>query len=438
MFLHALVVATISARQPPTHQLSITARYPPAVIDACNATINYAIVVNPSSVVTSNVSFHMGAPMSRTSHSTWAAVVTVPDGAVGQSFVVTFELAQGAAPASDCLAACPPLGFNGVIRNFGSPNLVELMEDTTRLEVWPYFCTFTGRVSQRDMHAPQLNDSRRIYTYTPPGIVENPLPRAISLAVLHDGQILNAAITSMIDTLVLTGDVRELLVVGVSSVGSNGDPSYRARILTPSTCDATCTCPPSTSGSSWYENCTAQIPPQIPTGGGADYLAFIKDSLLPSVRTELTVSFSVANTVSWGYSIGGLTAWYHAYAAPATFGAVIAGSPALWWNCGKHLTLGVQAMRGKSRVYIDVGRDEGPVMNIPARNAYEGLRAEGWSDARDVWLTVSRGDFHELNSWVTRMPRALKAVLPGSLGDLSHYEPPRRVLAGAGRLGSEI
>jgi len=38
------------------------------------------------------------------------------------------------------------------------------------------------------LHAPQLNETRRVYTYSPPGLIEKPLSRAVSLAVLHDGQ----------------------------------------------------------------------------------------------------------------------------------------------------------------------------------------------------------------------------------------------------------
>jgi len=271
------------------------------------------------------------------------------------------------------------------------------------------------------MYSPQLNRTRTIYTFVPPGLIENPLPRETSLAVLHDGQLL-LTLAPVLNGLVVAGDVREIVVVGVDS-SDPAIPNYRGGILTPSACNPECVCP--LASSSW---CHAGCDPgDSPSGLGAKYLAFLTDSLLPSVTASLNVTILAHNTASWGYSLGGLTAWYHSYTAPLTFGASIAGSPSLWWNCGEALR-DVDKIARTSRVYIDVGSAEGLYMNVPERLAYEELISFGFVDGQSAWLSVARGDFHEFNSFAMKMPRALKAVFPGALGDMSHYEPPNRAL----------
>lgn len=387
-------------------QLQVTVHYPAAMLKACNATIHVA------SALASSFS---GLPMAPGQSDEWLAAINYTGHDVGRRVVVTFELVlpfSSPLPSSSCLAVCPNLAY--MARNLGAPNQVVLLERQTLLHVWPYFCQRAGSVAEVTVRSPALGNERRLFTYSPPGLVENPLTRPISLAVLHDGQIVPSLIP-ILDTLITTGDVQELVVVGVDSDDPKV-PNYRGAILTPSVCQPKCICPPD---SAW---CRQSCAPGT-SGNGSAYLSFLIDTALPTVRATLGISPTAANTASWGYSLGGLTAWYHAYTAPSVFGAVIAGSPSLWYNCGEVIPR-MADIPTSSRVYIDVGDEEGAVMDIPATTAYEDLLSRGFKDGENAWLTLAAGDFHESNSFLMKMPRALKAVFPGSAGDMSHYMPP--------------
>jgi len=70
------------------------------------------------------------------------------------------------------------------------------------------------------------------------------------------------------------------------------------------------------------------------SGGGADFLKFIQDELIPFIEENYRVSKTDRGIA--GYSLGGLFALYALFHAPETFNRYFAGSPSLIEQCIKY------------------------------------------------------------------------------------------------------
>jgi len=238
----AVSAAAVSA----WHELHILVRYPPAFMDTCKAALTYSTELSP-------LREHR-LPLTRLSASEHTATVNYTGDDVSRRIVVSFELVlpfdSSAATLKACADVCPWALYSFNVRHLGAPFVVVLAENSTRLEAYPWFCTTTGKVERHQMPSPQLNNTRPVYVYRPPGLLENPIRRPVSLAVLHDGQILSLGplFQTMLDSLVVTGDVRELVVAAVDSrLEWDSSKNYRGALLTPSRCEPSCRCPPASA-----------------------------------------------------------------------------------------------------------------------------------------------------------------------------------------------
>jgi enterochelin esterase-like enzyme len=410
--LLAFLIHRVSSANAPSRFLHIRAMYPSHILDVCNASLAVAVSTNNYKTL----------GMNRSTDELWTAALMYKDSDVGRQVEVTFNFNMSSLPSTECQELCGLAGG----RDLGARTGVELLAGSTELLVYPYFCNYQGRVKKSTLYSPQLDNNRPIYTYIPPSLVENPLRRHIAVAVLHDGQVMNVpGVSGILDSLVAMGDIKEAVVIGIDS----SDPhiaNYRGALLTPSSCTNDCTCPIG-ANNTWCNRPALQCSGGMePSGNGTQYMDFISDTVLPAVTKDLGIRTTADDTASWGYSLGGLTAWWHAYTAPKVFGKAVAGSPSLWWNCGKTLS-GVAALPPTSKLYIDVGSAEGPIMYIPARQLYEQLlHRQGFADGVNVFLSVGEGDHHDTNGFLKRMPRALKSLFPPNFTSdyNARYTPP--------------
>jgi predicted alpha/beta superfamily hydrolase len=70
-------------------------------------------------------------------------------------------------------------------------------------------------------------------------------------------------------------------------------------------------------------------PERTDMGGAPDFLAFIRDELMPWVRGRYGSS---PDATYFGHSLGGLFGTYALLRAPDTFTRYVIGSPSLWWH----------------------------------------------------------------------------------------------------------
>jgi predicted alpha/beta superfamily hydrolase len=155
------------------------------------------------------------------------------------------------------------------------------------------------------IHSTILNEDRKIYVYTPVNHSE-PLP----VIYLMDGENISL-VAGIVDFLYQTNHLPPMIVVGI------GNYEYdRNRDLTPShsllNMDGT-------TDSLFYKT----------SGGGENFLKFIKDEVMPFVEKNYNPS---PNKIFFGHSFGGLMTSYCLLNHPEMFNSYIAVSPALWWD----------------------------------------------------------------------------------------------------------
>ena len=161
--------------------------------------------------------------------------------------------------------------------------------------------------------SPTLNEWRRYLVYTPPGYAKSPyLPRAYPVIYLLDGDAHFHSLTGLLQFystgINATYVIPEMIVVAIPNTD-------RTRDLTPTH---------STVGPDGV------TPAPFPTsGGGPNFLKFIRSELMPHVdSTYRTEPFRVLI----GHSLGGITAVSALYTMPDAFNAYIAIDPSMWWD----------------------------------------------------------------------------------------------------------
>lgn len=155
------------------------------------------------------------------------------------------------------------------------------------------------------IHSTILNEDRKIYVYTPENHSE-PLP----VIYLLDGEMISL-VAGIVDFLYQVNQLPPMIVVGI------GNYEYdRARDLT-------------TSHSLWQMDGTTDSIFWKNSGGGENFLKFIKDEVMPFVEKNYNPS---PNKIFFGHSLGGLMTSYCLLNHPEMFNSYIAVSPSLWWD----------------------------------------------------------------------------------------------------------
>ena len=248
----------------------------------------------------------------------------------------------------------------------------------------------------------------RIDAWAPPGW--DTLTVRPSLFVVTDGNLFFQLIQGTYQALALGGEVSPIVVVGVSYPETDGPgftPGYaanRTRDLTPTN--------------------IAEMPGG---GGGAAFLTFLKDELVPFAekrwRTDPT------SRGLGGHSLGGLFSTYALLHEPGLFSRVWIGSPSLWWDKQVAFSWVVPPSRLTSaphgRAFVSVGANESDVMVPPMRRMTAQLTST--YPALHVGSQVFPDEGHG-SVIVAAMSRALRYLY-------GNYGRPTVALAPAARAG---
>jgi predicted alpha/beta superfamily hydrolase len=143
------------------------------------------------------------------------------------------------------------------------------------------------------------------------------------------------------------------------------------------------------------------------TGRGGEFLAMIRDELMPEINERYRTATGPGATIHVGSSLGGLLGWEAAHAHAATFGTVIAMSPSFQISTTTVLEMADRPTR--ARLWIDSGTAggsaDGYANTITVRDR---LVAGGVAMGMDFWHTVGLGASHNEAAWAARSPEALR------------------------------
>jgi predicted alpha/beta superfamily hydrolase len=105
--------------------------------------------------------------------------------------------------------------------------------------------------------------------------------------------------------------------------------------------------------------------PDVRTGGGEQFLAFIEERLKPWVEEQVPVDRS--RQTLFGHSFGGLFVLYALFSKPNTFNRWIAASPAIFWEDAAILAAERAFLEGQTtsldiELHLSAGQYEGEVL----------------------------------------------------------------------------
>ncbi len=202
------------------------------------------------------------------------------------------------------------------------------------------------RSAVHEVGAPQ-GRTYKLYVATPPGYgrPEN-AERLYPVIYLNDGELFFLAASGGPLLSYYNRVLEETIVVGISYAVGEDPLASRQRDLTP-VVDAS------------FAN---------PTGGAPDYLALIKDKIIPLIEDAYRTD-AHRRTLA-GHSLGGTFAVYALLTDPELFANYIIVSPALW--VASHSSAGLESAYAgahedlPARVYMAVGDLEGPKGGLKA------------------------------------------------------------------------
>jgi len=217
----------------------------------------------------------------------------------------------------------------------------------------------------------------------------------------------NSQFGTLVETarlLSMAKETPEIIVVGIGwPVG------HFINTIAPRALDLTPTADPS-----WVETATRDFPkngfpPPEGSGGGAGFLRFIREELIPSVERKYRTTPS--DRAYYGFSFGGLFGAYALLNNEGTFRRFVVGSPTLWWNnrvmFEQEKTYAETHKSLPARVFFSIGIDEDnefphsvsdlrEFARVLTERRYEGLTVgthffEGERHNSVLGATISRG-----------------------------------------------
>jgi len=234
-----------------------------------------------------------------------------------------------------------------------------------------------------DLRSPQLGNVRNVTVYLPPSYDNSP-NRRYPVVYMQDGQNLftretsfsgDWGLVSRLDALAAGGV--EAIVVGVWNAGNARVDEY-----------------------SPFRDAEGR------GGRGDAYLAFLVETVKPTIDRRYQTRTAAADTTIGGSSMGGLISLYAALARPSVFGRAAVLSPSVWFADASILPFVASAPRG-GPLYLDVGAREGDRQLPDVRRLRDALRAQGYRDGVDLMYEEDPGGEHNEAAWGRRFPRAL-------------------------------
>lgn len=200
------------------------------------------------------------------------------------------------------------------------------------------------------LRSTSVGDEFELHVAFPPGVTRGESADLPVLFVLDSNEDF-PLVTTLVRRFQDAGDLPQLLIVGI------GYPEYpryyRSRDYTPTDSERT----------------------DRPSGGAADFLAFLQGELIPYLREEFSVS---DRRVILGHSLGGLFLLYALRTDPGLFSAAVISSPAAWWDEDTILTdWPFDRNAERPVVYTSLGGEETELMTS-SWNRFADLFEENW------------------------------------------------------------
>ncbi|MCA1949050.1 MAG: hypothetical protein LDL24_00630 [Treponema sp.] len=260
-----------------------------------------------------------------------------------------------------------------------------------------------------EISIPQLGGRKRtVRVLLPPGYGEEQ-ERRYPVLYMQDGHNLFSPETATfgkhweigetLDALAVRGDRRRVLVVGVD-------------------------CNHDRQGMSRLDEYSPWVNPSISLdisrargfesagGEGAQYLAFLADTLMPLINQKYRTLPGPASTGIAGSSMGGLFSLYALYERPDLFGLCGAFSTAAWFAKEALMQHIAQNYRADRAVYLDIGTAEtsdDSKADFPSRYLQDTLDIRDYLTSRGLaqerlLCVVDKGANHSEQSWARRFP----------------------------------
>ena len=156
------------------------------------------------------------------------------------------------------------------------------------------------------IHSTILNEDRKIYVYNPDISLSQTLP----VIYLLDGENISL-VAGIADYLSKNSELPPMIIVGI------GNFEYD-RIRDLSNTHTLFNMDGTTDSLRWQTS-----------GGGENFIKFVKDELMPYVEKNYKIS---PIKILLGHSLGGLLSIHCLFTHPEMFTAYIAVSPSLWWD----------------------------------------------------------------------------------------------------------
>jgi enterochelin esterase-like enzyme len=247
-------------------------------------------------------------------------------------------------------------------------------------------------------------DGRELLVYLPPGYRAGDR-RRYPVLILQDGQNLfgegagSWQVHRAIDAEVQAGRAEPVIVIGVPA-----PPSHEGRVA---------------------EYAVHRDEREELGGGGAAYIDFVADRLVPWLRRELPVRDGARHVAIGGSSMGARIALEAALSRPDVFGKVMALSPSVWFNDAELLRR-VQAgdpLPDSAEIYLDSGgsgrsRDDADnVFRLRDALMARSFQHGSWDAPKEraprrIWHWFEPGHQHDETAWRERFPRALRVMFP--------------------------
>ena len=250
-----------------------------------------------------------------------------------------------------------------------------------------------GNVQVLDkMYMPQLDRTRRIWIYLPPGY-EKGIQR-YPVIYMHDGQNLFADSTSFsgewgidetLERMIAEKRIEKMIVVGIDN-----HPQYRLEEYTPF----------------GFEYRGQRVQPQA-----QQYGKFIVETLKPYIDKNYRTKRGRKNTAIAGSSMGGLVSVYLALEYQDTFSKVGAMSSA-FGVCRDDLIEYIHEHPKKRpiRFWLDMGSEEAEQMeyDVNQQKIIEVLLHSGWEVGEEVKYSLYEGAGHHERFWRARFGDVLE------------------------------
>jgi predicted alpha/beta superfamily hydrolase len=245
------------------------------------------------------------------------------------------------------------------------------------------------------LFSPQLNQTRGYRVYLPRGYNQH-TSRRYPVVYIHDGQNIfdqgtfgtwNAA--STLSNLQATGQMQEVIAVGLDNVGDTRRSDYSA--------------------------------PGDNSGRADQYVSYILNTVKPHIDSGYRTLTDPANTAALGSSMGGVVSLYMGYDWNANFKRVGCLSTAYWLIPNYTNYIKAQPARADLKIYMDVGdtgstsggnNNDGYWDSLGVRdNFVQGTTPKYTLEGQYKFL-VGFGQNHNETSWAARLPGALTFLFP--------------------------